>query len=89
MTIARIPNRRFATALLAAFLAACASTKKVPEANVNLAGYPPEFRAGYADGCASSKRSAGKVRDEDRFKRDNQYASGWRDGFDICSRQKK
>lgn len=89
MTIARNPKRLFAIALLAVFLAACASTKKEPEANVNLAGYPLEFRAGYADGCASSKRSVGKIRDEDRFKRDTQYASGWRDGFDICSRQKK
>ena len=24
-----------------------------PQPNVNLSGYPPEFRAGYADGCAS------------------------------------
>ena len=68
-------------------LAACAPAKK--EANVNLAGYPPAFRAGYLDGCETSKRTSGRTRDEDRFKHDPQYASGWRDGNDICTRQKK
>jgi hypothetical protein len=68
-------------------ICACASPKK--DANVNLAGYPPAFRAGYLDGCDSSKRANGQIRDEDRFKHDPQYASGWRDGFDICAKRKK
>jgi hypothetical protein len=73
-----------ATALM---LFACAAPKK--EANVNLAGYPPAFRAGYIDGCESSKQASVAVRDEVRFKHDPQYASGWRDGFDICAKRKK
>lgn len=56
---------------------------------MNLSGYPPEFRAGYMDGCESGKRAGARVRDEGRFKRDPQYASGWRDGFDICSKRNK
>ena len=53
---------------------------------VNLSGFPPEFRAGYGDGCASV--NAARRRDEARFKSDTQYAQGWRDGYDICRRQK-
>ncbi|HEX4984517.1 MAG TPA: hypothetical protein VFV71_00465 [Burkholderiales bacterium] len=79
--------KKTALAAVAALLCACAPAKK--EAGVNLAGYPPGFRAGYADGCASAGRTVGRTRDEDRFKHDAQYASGWRDGHDICSRSKK
>ena len=68
-------------------LCACTPTKK--EASVNLAGYPPEFRAGYLDGCESSKQKSGQIRDNERFKHDSQYASGWRDGYDICGKRKK
>jgi hypothetical protein len=71
--------------LAAVILGACAPPKKEPA--VNLAGYSPAFRAGYGDGCASSKGS--QIRDEDRFKHDAQYALGWRDGLDICERKKK
>jgi hypothetical protein len=67
----------------------CACTPARKEASVNLSGYPPEFRAGYLDGCESSKRTGARIRDETRFKRDPQYASGWRDGFDICSKRNK
>jgi hypothetical protein len=73
--------------LLALTAAACTPAKK--EANVNLTGYPPAFRAGYLDGCDTSKRTSGRTRDEERFKHDSQYASGWRDGNDICTRQQK
>jgi hypothetical protein len=75
-------------------LAGCAQSPAAPErrssspvaaagASVNLSGFPPEFRQGYADGCASAKGA--RVRDEARY-RDPRYASGWRDGFDICRR---
>jgi hypothetical protein len=73
--------------LVAAMLYACAAQEKEP--NVNLGGYPPEFRAGYLDGCESAKSTAGQKKDLQRFKREPQYATGWRDGFDICSKQKK
>jgi hypothetical protein len=79
--------KKFPLLFLIALLCACAPTKK--EAGVNLAGYPPAFRAGYLDGCESSKRASGQTRDNDRFGHDSQYASGWRDGYDICAKQKK
>jgi hypothetical protein len=56
-----------------------------PGPNVNLSGFPPAFRKGYTDGCSSARGS--RVRDESRFKLELQYASGWRDGYDICSRR--
>lgn len=73
--------------LAIALLCACTVLKKEP--NVNLGGYPPEFRAGYVDGCESAKRTTDLKRDEQRFKSEPQYATGWRDGFDICSKQGK
>ena len=73
--------------LAAGIIGACAPAKK--DANVNLAGYSPSFRTGYGDGCESSKRTGGQIRDEERFKHDAQYALGWRDGFDICAKKKK
>ena len=71
--------------LIATMLSACTAQQKEP--NVNLGGYPPEFRAGYLDGCESAKQ-AGQKKDLQRFKRDPQYATGWQDGFDICSKHK-
>jgi hypothetical protein len=78
---------RLSLLLAAALMCACVGQKKEP--NVNLGGYPPEFRAGYLDGCATAKRTVGQRKDEQRFKREPQYAAGWRDGFDICGKQKK
>ena len=79
--------KKFFLLIAAALICACAPPKK--GADVNLAGYPPAFRAGYLDGCESSKRTSGQIKDEVRFKQDRQYASGWRDGYDICAKRKK
>lgn len=73
-------------ALLVVLTFGCSTPKKEP--NVNLAGYPPEFRTGYLDGCESARRNSTR-KDELRFKTDPQYSSGWRDGFDICRKQYK
>ena len=78
--------KKYSLLLAAVMIYGCAPSKK--EANVNLAGYPPAFRAGYVDGCETSKRTSGQIRDEARYKHDTQYAAGWRDGFDICGRKK-
>lgn len=76
----------------AAILAGCASQPAptptrapatvLPQARVNLSGYSPEFKQGYADGCASV--GAARQRDAARFKSDSNYAQGWRDGYSIC-----
>jgi hypothetical protein len=71
---------------IVAILGGCAPQKR--DANVNLGGYPPAFRAGYVDGCESAHRLVGAVRDEARFKADPMYATGWRDGFEICKQKK-
>lgn len=74
--------------IMAALAAGCASqpapTPTAPLPKVNLSGYPPEFRQGYTDGCASARSDAARKRDETRFKSDANYATGWRDGFSIC-----
>ena len=71
-----------------ALLAACAAPSGSPSgsgpAKVNLNGYPPAFKEGYSDGCNSA--AGGLSRDRARFKSDLQYAQGWRDGYDICTR---
>ena len=78
---------KYSVLIATALMCACAPAKK--EVGVNLAGYPPAFRSGYMDGCESSKRASEHIRDDDRFKHDTQYASGWRDGYDICTKRKK
>jgi hypothetical protein len=75
-----------ALTLATALLVACA-TPKPPPPKVNLAGFPPAFRDGYADGCQSAKPYSAKHRDDARFARDTQYAAGWRDGYDICRKR--
>jgi hypothetical protein len=64
---------------------ACASPPQSDDPEFNLSGYPPAFQDGYLDGCSSKRRPASPIRDESRFKSDSIYATGWRDGFDMCS----
>lgn len=64
---------------------ASVSPAGVPTPQVNLSGYPPAFRDGYTDGCASSGGTL--RRDEQRYQSDPQYKYGWRDGKDVCGRR--
>lgn len=75
---------RFVQLMLSlAIMAGCAvQPAPAPQSRINLSGYPPAFRDGYADGCASV--DAARNRDEARFKSDPNYATGWRDGYSIC-----
>ena len=72
-------------AIAAAFVA-CAGPQPSPP-KVNLSGFPPAFRDGYADGCQSAKTGAALKRDAARYANDRQYGMGWRDGFDICRKK--
>ena len=56
-----------------------------PPSNVNLQGFPLEYRQGYADGCASTSGSERK--DATRFKNDGQYRTGWQDGNAMCRKR--
>jgi hypothetical protein len=55
-----------------------------PPANVNLQGFPLEYRQGYADGCASA--ASAERKDAGRFKSDGQYRTGWMDGNALCKK---
>ena len=56
-----------------------------PPPNVNLQGFPLEYRQGYADGCASANGTERK--DAARFKSDGQYRTGWQDGNALCKKR--
>ena len=91
-----IPIRaaRLAVPLLA-LIAGCASvpssgpsvpfTPAPDAANVNLQGFPLEYRQGYADGCASA--SGTERRDAARYANDSQYHTGWQDGIALCRKR--
>lgn len=77
--------RRAAVVAMICLLASCAQKQATPsKPGINLGGFPPAFRDGYADGCNSARSLLGKKRDEERFKTDSLYAQGWRDGNDVC-----
>lgn len=68
-------------------MAGCAQTPPAGPSRppVNLSGYSPAFKEGFAAGCDTAK---GNVRrDERRFGEDAQYARGWEDGRSICGRR--
>ena len=56
-----------------------------PPSNVNLQGFPLEYRQGYADGCASA--SSRERKDAARFTSDSQYRTGWTDGNALCRKR--
>jgi hypothetical protein len=73
---------------LTAGLAGCGGpqTKATAEAPpVNLSGFPPAFREGYADGCNTARGSA--KQDAARMKTDGSYAQGYQDGLAGCKRR--
>jgi len=52
---------------------------------VNLSGFSPAFKQGYADGCDSAGMR-GQKRNESRYKKDSEYMQGWDDGHSVCRR---
>lgn len=51
---------------------------------VNLSGYSPEFKHGYADGCDSAGPLRAQKRNEPRYRKEAQYRQGWDDGYSVC-----
>jgi len=68
-------------------LAGCAQQPARSDAKppVNLSGYSPAFKEGFAAGCDTAKGQ--RRRDERRFNDEAQYARGWEDGRSICARR--
>jgi hypothetical protein len=77
--------------LLALALGACTAARelekdKAPGVSVNLAGFPPEYRKAYGEGCTHA-RGGGALSQAPAFQQGAQQAAqGWRDGFDYCKR---
>jgi hypothetical protein len=90
LKLTRTMTRKTAIAisLVTTLLIGCAPASKTQPSNINLAGFPSAFKEGYGDGCQSVGQT-NMHRDDKRFASDRQYASGWRDGFDTCSRRAK
>jgi hypothetical protein len=74
-----------AALLTALAVAACGSV----EQTMIERGFPPAYAKGYADGCASGNDAAGGLvaqgrKDPRRYGADDQYTTGWNDGFEQC-----
>lgn len=55
-------------------------------------GHPPDYVAGFNDGCNSGKNVQNPVagfyvKNQERYDSDKQYAEGWNSGYDKCSYQ--
>ncbi len=56
-----------------------------PPPPVNLQGFPPTYRLGFGDGCATARGTEQK--DVARFKDDGNYRTGWQDGVAQCKKK--
>jgi len=56
-----------------------------PPPPVNLQGFPPTYRLGFGDGCATARGSEQK--DAARFSADGNYRTGWQDGVAQCRKK--
>ncbi len=84
-----MPHRRALVVLLLVLpLAACAlfSSK-----DTRAMRRTPEYHAGYQDGCdsaygpdANKRNGADQTKDEEAFKTNKNYRSGWSAGFSAC-----
>jgi hypothetical protein len=57
-----------------------------PPPPVNLQGFPPSYRLGFGDGCATGRGTEKK--DPVRFDNDGNYRTGWQDGVAQCRTKK-
>lgn len=56
-----------------------------PPPPVNLQGFPPSYRLGFGDGCATGRGTEKK--DPVRFGQDGNYRVGWQDGLSQCKKK--
>jgi hypothetical protein len=56
-----------------------------PPPPVNLQGFPPTYRLGFGDGCATARGTDQK--DAARFSADGNYRTGWQDGVAQCKKK--
>ncbi len=56
-----------------------------PPPPVNLQGFPPTYRLGFGDGCATARGTEQK--DAARFSADGNYRTGWQDGVAQCKKK--
>jgi hypothetical protein len=75
---------RFVLLALLGSLSACESASDRALRN------SPDFKAGYSDGCVSAgtqganMRDTSPQRDEEAYRANPAYQSGWRTGFNTC-----
>lgn len=86
-----MPPRKLPVVLAAVTLAFSLSGCGIflPTAKDRAAKNSPGFKSGYSDGCASAGTVSAnhreeKVRDENLYKTDPHYRSGWASGFANC-----
>jgi hypothetical protein len=80
--------------LLSAVLGGCASESLRVGADdpahvtnsINLSGFPPEYKHGFAAGCESAKNPSS--RSAQHPKGDSSFVQGWQDGVDYCRSRK-
>jgi hypothetical protein len=94
-SIKRVAAVRIAVVLLlSAVLVGCASQSRRVGADdpanvtssINLSGFPPEYKRGFAAGCENAKDASG--RSAPRPKGDESFVQGWQDGVDYCRSRK-
>ncbi len=56
-----------------------------PPPPVNLQGFPPTYRLGFGDGCATGRGT--DKRDPVRYANDSNYRTGWHDGAAQCKKR--
>ena len=77
----------FAVFLSLSLLVSCAPVDSMT--NRNTVGQPPQYKAGYHDGCASGYVAAGHPytsakKNVNLYLNDEVYKVGWDDGFATC-----
>jgi hypothetical protein len=80
--------------LLSAVLVGCASQSLRVGADdpahvtdsINLSGFPPEYKRGFAAGCENAKDAPGRT--APRPKGEASFVQGWQDGVDYCRSRK-